>query len=143
VTPGRKVKEWIGKTPDTPVPEVVQLRSLLAHDRKDWRTGQDIRPGDHWHCDHKIALCNGGKNRETNVGPILVESHKKKTAEDREEKRKTDAMVRAAYGINKSKRPITGGKPLAKGKGRTVPQLPMPRGPSEIARRFGMTGDSK
>jgi hypothetical protein len=110
VTPGRKVKEWIGKTPDTQVPEVVQLRILLAHDRKDWRTGQDIRPGDTWQCDHKIAICNGGENRESNLGPILVESHKEKTAEDREEKRKTDAMARAAFGINKSKRPMKGGQ---------------------------------
>lgn len=103
---GRTVKEWIGKTPDSAIPERVQLRVLLRHDRKCFLTGRVIRPGDAWECDHKRALSLGGEHRESNLVPVLVEPHKVKTKADRKMKAKADAQTKSAYGITKPKQKI-------------------------------------
>lgn len=66
----RTVPEWIGKTPDTPVPKRVRLRVLEAFKHKCALCGRDIRAGIRWICDHIIALINGGENRESNLQPI-------------------------------------------------------------------------
>jgi len=96
---GRTVKEWIGKTPDTPAPPRVKLRVLLTYDRKDYITGQPIRPGDEYEIDHIIAICNGGENRESNLAPVLVATHKEKTRRDRKAKQKADNIIKRDYGM--------------------------------------------
>lgn len=79
---GRSTPEWIGATPDSPIPPRVRLRVFEAHGGKCHRSGIKIRPGDRWDVDHVIALANGGQHRETNLAPILADKHKEKTAED-------------------------------------------------------------
>lgn len=63
--------------------------------------------GDKWELDHKIALINGGENRETNLAPALSFAHKIKTRTDVAEKSKI-ARIRAKHlGIHpRSKRKI-------------------------------------
>lgn len=79
----REVPEWIGKTPDTPIPPRVRLRVFEAYGGRCHWSGQKIKPGDQWDVDHVVALINGGENRESNLAPILRgKPHKEKTAAD-------------------------------------------------------------
>lgn len=86
----RTVKEWIGRTDDSQPPSRVKMRILEAHGFRCYRTGVEIRDGDapHIQYDHKIALINGGENRESNLGPIFAKAHREKTREDVAEKAK-------------------------------------------------------
>jgi 5-methylcytosine-specific restriction protein A len=87
---GREVPEWIGATPDTPIPQRVKDRVFLRHGGKCHWTKRSIRPGEPWDVDHVLALKNGGENRETNLAPILRgKPHKEKTALDVAVKKKT------------------------------------------------------
>lgn len=79
----RSVPEWIGKTDDTPVPPRVRLRVLQAFNHRCYLSGREIRPGDAWDIEHKIALCLGGENRESNLAPALKIPHREKTRLDR------------------------------------------------------------
>lgn len=101
---GRAIPEWIGKTPDTPVPDKVKLRVLLRFERRCHWTGQPIRAGDKWDVDHVKALVNGGENRESNLAPILRGlPHQEKTAEDRDEADKVRRIREKHYGLRKPK----------------------------------------
>lgn len=96
----RAVDEWIGKTDDTPAPPRVRLRVFEAHGGRCHWSGQKIKPGDAWDCDHVIALINGGQNRESNLAPILRgKPHKEKTAADVAEKSKVARMRAKHLGI--------------------------------------------
>lgn len=78
----RTVPEWVGRTDDTPVPPRVKLRVFEKYKGICYLSDRKIMPGDRWDTEHKIALCNGGENRESNLAPALADKHKKKTAED-------------------------------------------------------------
>jgi len=93
---GRAIPEWIGATPNTPVPPRVKARVFLAYDGVCYLSGRKIRPGEPWECEHIIALINGGQNREGNLAPALAEPHKAKTADDMAIKSKT-ARIRAKH----------------------------------------------
>lgn len=97
----RHVPEWIGKTPDSKVPPHVRMRIFLAHDGRCHLTGRKIMPADYWELEHKIALCNGGKHRETNMAPALARPHMIKTAQDVKLKAKTDRIRKKHLGIKK------------------------------------------
>lgn len=107
---GRSVEEWIGATPDAKIPPRVKLRVFEAHDGRCWLTGRKIMPGDLWDMDHKIALCNGGEHRETNLAPALREEHRKKTAEDVKMRAKADRVRKKHLGIHRPKHPMPGSK---------------------------------
>ena len=83
---GRLTPEWIGKTPDTPVPPRVRVRIFDRYDGRCYLTGRKIMPGDDWHAEHIKALINGGENREGNLAPALRSAHKPKTDADLAEK---------------------------------------------------------
>lgn len=93
---GRAVEEWRGKTPDAAVPPRVRLRIFEREAGRCWLSGRKIVPGDAWDLDHKVALCNGGEHRESNLFPALRDKHREKTAEDVAEKSKV-ARVRAKH----------------------------------------------
>jgi 5-methylcytosine-specific restriction protein A len=97
----RSVPEWIGKTPDTPIPPRVRLRVLERHNHICHLSGRPIRPGDKWDCDHVQALINEGENRESNLAPALRDKHREKTNEDVAEKSVTARKKMAHYGIKK------------------------------------------
>ncbi len=99
---GRAVEEWIGKSADTPIPPKVKLRVLMRYERTYHWTGEKIRAGDAWDCDHVIALVNGGENRERNLAPIRKgRPHNEKTAEDRDEADKVRRIREKHYGLRK------------------------------------------
>jgi len=107
---GRKVPEWIGKTPDSKVPPRVRLRVFEAHSGICALSGRKITAGDKWDLDHKQALANGGEHRESNLQPAIREEHRKKTAEDVRMKAK-DRRIRSKHlGIHKSKSTLDGSK---------------------------------
>lgn len=100
----RELPEWIGKTPDTPIPARVRVRVFERHGGRCHLSGRKIMPGDVWDCDHVIALINGGENRETNLAPALRDPHRKKTAEDVAIKSKTYRMRARHLGLKPKSR---------------------------------------
>jgi len=107
---GRKVPEWIGKTPDTKIPPRVILRVLEAYGGKCAETGVKIRAGGGWQMDHIIALANGGENRETNLQPLITVAHKEKTAGDVAQKAKDRRVKSKHLSIHKPKSIMAGSK---------------------------------
>ena len=104
----RSLPEWIGKTADVPFPPRVRLRILLRQDGRCALCGQKIVGS--FVCDHKVALINGGENRESNGQAICRGCDKTKTASDVAEKAKTAGMAKAAHGLRKPKTIIPGSK---------------------------------
>lgn len=98
----RNVDEWQGATDSTPVPPRVRIR-VFERDGGVCQCGCKIviRPGMKWQTDHKVALINGGKNRESNLTTLLTDHHKVKTARDLSIKSKTSAMRAKHLGIKK------------------------------------------
>ncbi|GAA0212685.1 5-methylcytosine-specific restriction endonuclease McrA [Brevundimonas nasdae] len=78
----RTVDEWVGKSPDSPIPARVRARVFEAHGGRCYLSGRKIAAGESWECDHVIALVNGGENRESNLAPALREPHRQKTTRD-------------------------------------------------------------
>jgi 5-methylcytosine-specific restriction endonuclease McrA len=107
----RSTKEWIGKTPDTPVPLHVRVRQF-ERDEGICQCGCDrpIFPGDKWETDHTTAIINGGENRESNLRTLLGACHKAKTKQDVAEKAMVYRKRAAHLGLKKSKHPMPGGK---------------------------------
>ncbi len=92
----RSTDEWVGATPDPPVPPRVRARVFERHGGVCHISGRKIRAGDAWDCDHRIALVNGGEHRESNLAPALRDKHREKTAEDVAIKSKV-ARIRAKH----------------------------------------------
>lgn len=110
----RSVKEWIGKSSDTPIPPRVRLRVFQTHNGICHISGRKIRPGEPWDAEHIIALINGGENRESNLAPALRDKHRSKTVEDVAIKAKTARVKMALYGIKRRKnKPMPGSKTSA------------------------------
>lgn len=106
----RSVPEWIGATPDTPVPPRVKLRVLKRFGYRCYLTGIEIKPGDKWDAEHVLAIINGGENRESNLAPALKVAHAGKTKVDLAIKAKRDKSQKKRFGITKPKHPIPGSK---------------------------------
>ena len=102
----RSVDEWIGATDDTPVPPRVQVRVFDAHGGRCAVSGRKITAADRWECDHRIALANGGANRESNLQPVLVEHHREKTRSDLKKKSKIARVRKKNLGIQQTKKKI-------------------------------------
>jgi 5-methylcytosine-specific restriction endonuclease McrA len=102
----RSVTEWIGKTPDTPIPPRVRLRVFERHGGICHISKRKIMPGEAWDCDHFIALINGGEHRESNLRPALQKYHRVKTAEDVKEKAVTARKRMMNLGIKPKKKSI-------------------------------------
>ena len=102
----RATEEWIGKTPDTPIPPRVKLRVFERYEGKCHISGRKITVADKWDCDHVKALINGGQNRESNLAPALRDKHKQKTKQDVAEKAKSYAVKSKHLGIAKLKQKI-------------------------------------
>lgn len=100
----RSVPEWIGKDDNAKPPRHVRLRIYETHWGKCHISGRRIQPGEAWDCDHIIALCNGGENREANLAPALKEFHKAKTAADVAEKSRVARKRMNSLGIKKPRK---------------------------------------
>ena len=101
---GRAVPEWCGATADTPAPTRVRLRVFERCCGKCGECGRKIRPGESWTLEHLVALINGGRNAEGNLGVTCDWCKPNKDARDVAEKSKV-AKVRAKYlGLVKPKK---------------------------------------
>jgi hypothetical protein len=76
----RSTSEWIGKTPDSKVPDRVRRRVFDRDNGICHLSGRKIAPGEAWELEHVKALILGGEHRESNLAPALIEPHKRKTA---------------------------------------------------------------
>lgn len=107
---GRSVPEWIGATPDTAIPPRVKDRVLEAYGHKCAISGRPFSPSEKPEFDHKLALKNGGENRESNIQPLIKFAHKKKTVEDMATKKKIARVRKKHLGIDSKKSTIAGSK---------------------------------
>jgi len=107
---GRATPEWIGKTPDSPIPNYVKLRIYLREDGRCYLTGKKLSTGDEYDYEHVIALANwtgeGHGNRESNIRLAWRPAHRKKTTADRKIKAESDRVRMKHFGIRKAKRSI-------------------------------------
>lgn len=103
---GRSTEEWRSDNPDQKVPDRVKLRVFERHGGICHISGRKIQFGEAWELEHVKALSLGGEHRESNFAPALKSEHKKKTAEDRKAKAKSDRIRKKFFGITKSKRKI-------------------------------------
>lgn len=97
----RETKEWIGASDDAKIPDRIKLRIWVREQGRCYLTGAQIRPGDKYQFEHKVALCNGGQHRESNIFLALDDPHKDKTAEDRAQKERDDRIIKRHAGIKK------------------------------------------
>lgn len=97
----RAVKEWIGPSPDTPPPPRVKLRIWERENGICYLSGRKIQPCEPYQFEHKIAIINGGKNRESNLFLALVDKHKEKTKADLAEKSRVADRAKSHLGIRK------------------------------------------
>ena len=100
----RSVPEWVGATPDTPVPDRVELRVWDKKKGRCHRCTRKIPTGDNWVLEHVKALINGGENRESNLDLTCSWCVPEKNAEDMAEKSKVATIRKRHLGITK-KRP--------------------------------------
>jgi 5-methylcytosine-specific restriction protein A len=126
--PWRKVPEWVGKTPDTPVPTAVKLRVFARYDGRCYLTGQKINAGDEWDTEHVKPLRSAlpGEphlNRESNLAPALKAAHAEKTAAENSAGAKADRIRAKHLGIwPRSKTPLKGrGFSTGRNKASTIP----------------------
>lgn len=114
---GRSIPEWIGKTPDSKIPDEVRTRVFLRAKGICHISGRKIRPGDPWEAEHIKPLSMGGENRESNLGPALKEPHKVKCGQESDARSKADRIKRKHLGTwPKSKAKIKGrGFPSTRG----------------------------
>ncbi len=106
----RRVPEWIGATPDTRIPDRVRVRVFDAYGGRCHWSSRQIRPGDEWDVDHVIALINGGKNRESNLAPILASQHASKTRQDVKIKSKGARVRKKHLGLGGARQPMPGSR---------------------------------
>lgn len=107
----RTVREWIGKTDDQPVPPRVKLRVFDSTGGICSGCFRKILGGMRWICDHKLALINGGENRESNLQPLCLLCNLSKTAVDVAQKSKTARVRLKHLGVRTRKgRPMPGSR---------------------------------
>jgi len=99
----RKVKEWIGKTPDSRPPPKVRLRVFRDHGGICFFAGRKIMPGEAWDCHHKDELWEGGENRESNLRPALRKYHRAHSAKQKTVKAESDRKALAILGQKEPK----------------------------------------
>lgn len=102
----RTVPEWIGKTDDTRPPPRVRARLFEAYGGICQLSTTKILTGMQWDLDHKVALINGGENRESNLWPVLRKAHREKTKQDVALKAKADRVRKKHLGIAPQKKKI-------------------------------------
>lgn len=83
----RSVDEWAGKNDDQDAPPHVRLRVWDRCQGKCHRCTREILGyREKWTLEHRIAICNGGQNRESNLCLTCCNCLPDKNAEDAAEK---------------------------------------------------------
>ena len=96
----RAVKEWIGKTDDTPPSAACKRRILERQDYRCALTGLPFDEKNKPRFDHKVPLWLGGENRERNLQALREEeAHKPKTKAEAKVRAKVNANIDKRFGI--------------------------------------------
>jgi 5-methylcytosine-specific restriction endonuclease McrA len=82
----RSVPEWRGKTDDTAIPPRVKVRLFERSSGRCADCNRAVLGGLRPRYDHRIALVNGGENRESNIQLLCHECHNAKSKDDVAEK---------------------------------------------------------
>lgn len=99
----RTVKEWIGKTDDSKIPNSVKQRIVDRQGGCCALSGTVFGPGNKPEFDHKVALWLGGEHRESNLHAIRTEEHKAKTAAEATVRAKVNNQRKKHIGIAEPK----------------------------------------
>lgn len=104
---GRKVEEWIGRTPDSMPPKAVIDRLFLRQMGRCALTGRKFMAGDVKHVDHIVPLKDGGLNHERNMQLVAEKAHREKTAAENSARAKERRVRLKHAGLwPKSKTPL-------------------------------------
>lgn len=106
----RSVPEWVGKTDDTKVPPRVRERVFRRQQGICPYCNIPMWPGAIFQADHRIALINGGQNRENNLVVVHTNCHRLKTDRDVAEKAKVARVRQKHLGIKRNSKPMPGSK---------------------------------
>jgi 5-methylcytosine-specific restriction enzyme A len=97
----RSVEEWIGKDDNSDIPTRVKVRIFDRAGGHCEACTRKVFPGQ-WDIDHRVALINGGSNRESNLQLLCkVPCHSRKTRSDVAEKSKTARVRKSSLGVKK------------------------------------------
>lgn len=100
---GRAIEEWVGKHPNSPIPDDVQLRVWRRQKGIDPVLKRKIRTGEAKRLDHIKPLSMGGQHRESNLQWMLDDTHKEKTKKEAGVRAKADAVAKREAGITQPK----------------------------------------
>lgn len=98
----RTVKEWIGKTDDSMPGKPVRER-LLRIFPACYLCTRPFVAGDKVELDHKVALRDGGENRERNLRPVHKHCHATKSAKEQTDRAKVRKSKLNSLGMGKLK----------------------------------------
>lgn len=102
----RSTKEWIGKTDDAMPGEHVRERLMRIYPACYLCT-QPFVDGDKVEIDHKVALRDGGENRESNLRPVHKGCHADKSAKEATDRAAVRKSKLRGFGLQtKAKRPF-------------------------------------
>lgn len=102
----RSVELWQGATDDTPVPPRVQVRVFEACKGRCGQCGRKVSRRKDYIIEHLIALINGGKNAEGNLGITCTWCKPAKDAVDVSIKSKGARIRAKAIGAHRPKHPL-------------------------------------
>ena len=92
----REVPTWIGRNLDAMPGKLVRDRLSRKQDDCCANCRKRFGPKSRAHCDHILALIDGGENRESNLQMLCVDCHKAKTR-DEAAARKHTRDIRASH----------------------------------------------
>jgi 5-methylcytosine-specific restriction endonuclease McrA len=127
---GRAVPEWIGRTPES-MPTVKVL--LRIFDRQDGicACGCNTRMNferDQIDCDHRVALKDGGENREANLQLLLRRHHITKTSAEAVARAEAERHKAKAFTVTRERRKHNWGtRPLGTGNRQHTATRPIQR----------------
>ena len=106
----RSTEEWIGRDDDAHPPPRVRLRVWECEGGRCHACTRKISVGETWTLEHRIALINGGENKERNLCLTCCNCLPAKNAADVAEKSKVAALRKKHLGIKHTSRPMAGSR---------------------------------
>ena len=100
----RAVKEWVGRTDDSPIPPRVRLRVWERGIGHCGECRRKIMAGEAWEVDHLVPLILGGAHAESNLRIVCLWCHRLKTRMEQARKGKTAHVAKKHRGIRKRRR---------------------------------------
>lgn len=98
----RAVPEWIGRNDNAMPGKNVRDRISLQTGDACAECQKPFGPTNRPHCDHILALADGGENRERNMQMLCTECHLRKTSKEATARAKTRSIRAKHLGLDKS-----------------------------------------